>query len=355
MQGNMEPARKEYAATPARATYLRRDVTTQPNSPAPPPARDPPRFDPLATIEAILSLDLPPSARLVAIALAKRANTFGTCWPSTARIAADCRLHRVSARRAMRQLVAAGVIAEAPTGARYPNGIPAKAKARIVTFQPRTNAQTLPTTPPPMSQIATNSPPTHYRMIHLREQREAGADMTPKPPQIARNAAEPIRFSQILRIVAANPDPPRLPDPPIRPTPITTPATETVARQVLATYRGAQSAYPRAWLDLVRERLDEGATPAELVNALQEAKSAAWFNANAGRQTPGFIFASLDRVLGLAQERANREGRTAARQDTFKRLAESGSALPSRERPKVAHAAFVPDWAAIGKAIDGRK
>lgn len=182
--------------------------------------------------------------------------------------------------------------------------------------------------------------------------------MHPKTPPTARNAAEPIRFSQILRIVPANPDPPRLPNPleqPITRAPITTPATETAARQVLATYRGAQSVYPRAWLDLVRERLDEGATPAELVSALAEAKTAAWFAANAGRQTPGFVFASLDRVLGLAEERAGRESRAAARQGTVKRLAESGGALPSRERPQVAHAAFVPDWEAIGKAIDGRK
>ena len=345
----MQPASQNYATTPARATYLRRDATNQPLPPAPPPSRELPRFDPLATIEAILALDLPPSARLVAIALAKRANTSGICWPSTARIAADCRTHRVSARRAMRQLVAAGVIAETPAGAAYPNGIPARAKARIITFQARTGAQTLPTEPAPMSQIATNSPPHLYRMIQLKEQREAGAPMHPKTPPTARNAAEPIRFSQILRIVPPNHDPP------ITQTPITTPATETAARQVLSAYRGAQSVYPRAWHDLVRERLDEGATPAELVNALQEAKTAAWFAANAGRQTPGFVFASLDRVLGLAQERASRQSRADARQGTVKRLAESGSALPSRERPQVAHAAFVPDWEAIGKAIDGRK
>ena len=351
----MQPARQQYIATPARASYLRR-----PTPPEPPAPRELAKFDTLATIEAILSLDLPPAARLVAIALAKRANTSGTCWPSTSRIAADCRTHRVSARRAMRQLIAAGVIIEAPAGAQYPNGIPAKAKARIVTFQPRTGAQTLPTEGEQMSRIATNSPPPLYRMIHLTEQREAGAQMTPKTPPMPRNAAEPIRFSQILRIVPSRTDPPSDQPPtataPERaPTPqTTTPASEAQARQVLATYRGAQSVYPRSWLDLVTDRFAEGATPAELVSALAEAKTATWFAANAGRQTPGFLFASLDRVLGLAHERASRESRAAARAGTVKRLAESGSALPSRERPQVAHGAFVPDWSAIEKAIDGR-
>jgi hypothetical protein len=346
----MQPARQQYIATPARASYLRR-----PTPPEPPAPRELAKFDTLATIAAILSLDLPPTARLVAIALAKRANTLGICWPSTGRIAADCATHRVSARRAMRQLIAAGVIIEAPAGAQYPNGIPAKAKARIVTFQPRTGAQTLPTEGEQMSPIATNSPHPLYRMIHLK-QREAGAQMTPKTPPMPRNAAEPIRFSQILRIVPPRTDPtPTATAPERAPTPqTTTPASEAQARQVLATYRGAQSVYPRSWLDFVTDRFAEGATPAELVSALAEAKTATWFAANAGRQTPGFVFASLDRVLGLAHERASRESRAAARAGTVKRLAESGSALPSRERPQVAHGAFVPDWSAIEKAIDGR-
>lgn len=86
--------------------------------------------------EILRAHQLSPAARAVAITLASRANTRGEAWPQTRRIAEDAGITATSARRAVRELVACGILAEealAP-GQLYPSGRAAGPRARITRF-----------------------------------------------------------------------------------------------------------------------------------------------------------------------------------------------------------------------------
>lgn len=88
-------------------------------------------------VRGILRARLSPAARSVAIALASRANAHGEAWPQTRRLADDAGLTPTSARRAVRELVACGLIEETELepGSCYPNGRVAGAHARITRFR----------------------------------------------------------------------------------------------------------------------------------------------------------------------------------------------------------------------------
>ena len=360
----MQPERLSYDATPQATSgrHLRAQEGTRP------------RFHAHDVTRALLAAaELSKAARLVAIALASRANDAGQAWPQSARLAADCAMHRVSVRRAVRELVSAGLIEQSrATRGAFPNGAPAGAKDRITTWLVWTGAEVRarltgashtgadnqapsPSAPPPESpEFVAKSPRMCPEFV-------AKCDTKPVPLLLVKTPVKILNCKKDLETSARTRPPAPRPSPPdvflmneqdLR----AEAAAEKGARQALAEYRGPQSVYPAEWIALAKERMNEGATPQELAAALRESRRASWYADQPGRQTPGFVFGSATRCAGLAAAGIAREAKQAEREQAKARLSEGRSYLPRRETPKAQEGAFTPDFASIFEAIDrGRK
>lgn len=309
------------------------------------------------------------AARLVAIALASRANDAGQAWPQSARLATDCAMHRVSVRRAVRELAAAGLIEQTrPTAGAFPNGAPAGAKDRITTWLAWTAAEvrarlesarhpdaenetTKPSAPPSESpEFVAKSRQMCPEFVAKRDTKPASLLRVKDPVKIL-NCKKDLETSARTRGAATRPSPPELflmTEQDMQ----ADAAAEKGARLALAGYRGSQSVYPAEWIALAKQRINEGTTPQELAAALRESREATWYADQAGRQTPGFVFSSATRCAGLAAAGIAREAKQAKREQAQARLSEARSYLPRRETSKAREGAFTPDFASIFEAID---
>jgi hypothetical protein len=105
------------------------------------------------------------------------------------------------------------------------------------------------------------------------------------------------------------------------------------ACSALAAYQGERESYPAAWVNLAILRFADGFSAAELASALQQSKKAPWFRDQPGRQSPGFVFASPDRVAALAElaRRATPAPRIVARVHAAENSAEKLAQMTQHE------------------------
>jgi len=393
----------------------------------------------------VRAFQLSPVARALAITLAARANAQGEAWPQTRRLAEDAGCSATSARRGMRELIAAGILVEHElrAGELFPSGRAASASARITRFQVFNDTEVAAAlkarlTGAQAQQTATEKNAAQLRVAHVRtdsartaanaetdrdvsgvsdrrhligrsrserdlnlkktsnltgdrarsEDRRAAeaapsaygahraaleraesrqADGRKRPSASGAHRAAPERAESrqedgpkrpsasgasraaLERAESRQADgrkrpsaygahhaaPERAENPAELKISVPTSCNDAThaACSALAAYQGERESYPAAWVNLAILRFADGFSAAELASALQQSKKAPWFRDQPGRQSPGFVFASPDRVAALAElaRRATPAPRIVARVHAAENSAEKLAQMTQHE------------------------